>query len=66
LVGKPEGKRPLGIPRYRREVIIRIDLRKTDGRWQLDSSGLGYGPVAGSCEHGNEHLIFIKDREFLD
>jgi hypothetical protein len=32
----------------------------------LNSSGLGKGPVAGSCEHGNEHLGFIKGREFLD
>jgi hypothetical protein len=21
---------------------------------ELDSAGLGYGPVAGFCEHGNE------------
>jgi hypothetical protein len=27
LVGKPEGKRPLGIPRRRRENGIRMDLR---------------------------------------
>jgi hypothetical protein len=27
LVGKPEGKRPLGRPRYRWEDGIRIDLR---------------------------------------
>jgi hypothetical protein len=26
LVGKPEGKRPLGIPRHRREDGIRMDL----------------------------------------
>jgi hypothetical protein len=30
LVGKPEGKRPLGRPRRRWEVWIRIDLRETD------------------------------------
>jgi hypothetical protein len=34
------------------------------GRCGLDTSGSGYGPVAGSCEHGNEPLRFIK--EFLD
>jgi hypothetical protein len=28
LVGKPEGKRPLGRPRRRGEVDIRIDLRE--------------------------------------
>jgi hypothetical protein len=29
LVGKPEGKRPLGIPRRRWEDGIRMDLRET-------------------------------------
>jgi hypothetical protein len=28
LVGKPEGKRPLGIPRHRLEDGIRMDLRE--------------------------------------
>jgi hypothetical protein len=28
LVGKPEGKRPLGRPRYRWEDGIRMDLRE--------------------------------------
>jgi hypothetical protein len=28
LVGKPEGKRPLGIPRRRWEDYIKMDLRK--------------------------------------
>jgi hypothetical protein len=28
LVGKPEGKRPLGRPRYRWEDEIRMDLRE--------------------------------------
>jgi hypothetical protein len=30
LVGKPEGKRPLGIPRRRWEDGIRMDLREID------------------------------------
>jgi hypothetical protein len=29
LVGKPEGKRPLGRPRHRWENGIRMDLRET-------------------------------------
>jgi hypothetical protein len=34
LVGKPEGKRPLGRPRRRWEDGIRMDLRETDwGVW---------------------------------
>jgi len=32
----------------------------------LDSSGSGQGPVAGSCEHGNEPSDSIKGWEFLD
>jgi hypothetical protein len=30
LVGKPEGKRPLGKPRHRWEDGIRMDLREID------------------------------------
>jgi hypothetical protein len=30
------------------------------------SSGSGYGPVAGSCEHGNEPSASTKGGEFLD
>jgi hypothetical protein len=35
LVGKPEGKRPLGRPRRRWEDGIRMDLRETglEGAW---------------------------------
>jgi hypothetical protein len=36
------------------------------GRCGLDVAGSGYGPVAGSCEHGNEFSGSIKDGEFLD
>jgi hypothetical protein len=31
LVGKPEGKRPLGRPRYKWVVNIRMDLGEWDG-----------------------------------
>jgi hypothetical protein len=31
LMVKPEGKRPLGRPRHRREDGIRMDLRQTGG-----------------------------------
>lgn len=27
---------------------------------------IGYGPVVGSCQHGNEPLRSIKGRDFLD
>jgi hypothetical protein len=32
----------------------------------MDSSGTEQEPIAGYCEHGNELLGSIKDREFLD
>jgi len=33
LVGKPEGKRPLGRPRYRWEDNIKMDLQEVGGGW---------------------------------
>jgi hypothetical protein len=39
LVGKPEGKRPLGRPRGRREDNIRMDLQEV-GSWYEDWIGL--------------------------
>jgi hypothetical protein len=33
---------------------------------RFDSSGSGYGPLAGYCENGNELLDSIKVREFCD
>jgi hypothetical protein len=39
LVGRPEGKRPLGRPRRRWEDNIKLDLRETGVDWgELDSS----------------------------
>lgn len=32
----------------------------------LDSPGSEYGPVTGSCGHGNELSDPIKDREFIN
>jgi hypothetical protein len=32
----------------------------------LNSFGLGYGPVGGSCEHGNEPSGSIKCWEILE
>jgi hypothetical protein len=39
LVGKPEGKRPLGIPRHRWEYNIRMDLQEV-GCGGMDWIGL--------------------------
>jgi hypothetical protein len=41
LVGKPEGKRPLGRPRRRREDGIRMDFRETGGGCELESTSSG-------------------------
>jgi hypothetical protein len=55
LVGKPEGNIPLGRPRRRWEVGIRMDLREIGlGGCGLDSTGSGQGPVAGCGECGDE------------
>jgi hypothetical protein len=55
LLGKPEGKRPLGRPRRRWEDEIRMDHREIGlGGCGLDSTVSGQGPVAGCCECGDE------------
>jgi hypothetical protein len=42
LVGKPDGKRPLGRPRRRREDNIKMDLKRDRMEWYgLDRSGSG-------------------------
>ena len=40
LVGNPEGKRPLGLPR-RRRIILRWIFRKWDVGYGLDRAGSG-------------------------
>ena len=42
LVGKPEGKKPLGRPRRRLEDNIKMDLQGSwRGSWGLDGVGSG-------------------------
>ena len=66
LVGKPEGKRPLGRPKHRWEDNIKMVLQEVGcGRYGLDLAGSGYGQVAGTCECGNEPSGSIKCGEFL-
>jgi hypothetical protein len=44
-----------------------MDLRKIGwGSCGLDSSGLGQGPVAVYCYHGNESSDSIKGGEFVE
>jgi len=67
LVGKPEGKRPLGRPTCRWEYNIEMDLQEVGcGGHGLDRAASGWGQVAGTCECGNEPSGSIKWGEFLD
>jgi hypothetical protein len=36
------------------------------GRCGLDATGSGQGPVGGSCELSNEHLVSVKGKGFPD
>jgi hypothetical protein len=67
LVGKPEGKRPLGRPRRRWENNVKVDLQELGCEF-MDWIELAQdrGQVAGTCECGNEPSGSIKWGEFLD
>jgi hypothetical protein len=55
LMGKPEGKRPLGRPRRRWEDGIRMDLgRIGPGSVNWIQLAQERDPVVGSCEYGDE------------
>jgi hypothetical protein len=62
LVGKPEGKRPLGRPRRRWVDNIEMDVIEI-GRGCVDWFNLAKG--GGSCEHGNEPSGSIKFLQVL-
>jgi hypothetical protein len=67
MVGIPEEKRSIERTRHWWDDKIRMDLREVG--WEkcgLDSCCLGWRPVAGSSEHGNESSVSIKGGEFLD
>ena len=67
LVGKPDGKRALGIPRRRWEDNIKMDLQEV-GRGCGDWMELAQDRDRwrGACEYGNELWGSIKCGEFLD
>jgi hypothetical protein len=60
LMGKREGKRPMGRPRRRWEDNVKMDLREVWGR-----CGWGQGQVAGTCEYGEELSSFKNAGNFL-
>jgi hypothetical protein len=65
LVGKPDGKRPLGRPRRIWEGNIIMELQAVGLEQGMDLSG-SQGQVAGSCECGNEPPDSIKCAVSLD
>ena len=67
LLGKAEGKRPLGRPKRRWVDNIRMDLQEV-GCGYMDWIGLAQDKtqVAEACECGNETSGSVKCREFLD
>jgi len=67
LVGKPEGKRPIGRPRRRWEDNIKMDLQ------EVECGGVDWIELAQDrdrwrafCEFRNEHSGSLKCGEFLD
>ena len=63
LVGKREGRRPLGRPRRRWADNIRMDLQEV-GCGYMDWIGLAQ--YRDACECGNEPSGSVKCVEFLD
>jgi hypothetical protein len=64
--GMPEEDRPLAGPSSRCKNNIEIDLRNVVRGCGLDSFGSGWGPLACSCEHGNELSDYMKGEKYLD
>ena len=60
LVGKPEGRRPMGRPRRRWVDNIRMDLQEGGCGLAQDRQ------VADGCECGDEPWGSVKCGEFLD
>jgi hypothetical protein len=65
LVGKQEGKKPLGRLWHRWADNIKMDLTKWDGRMWNGLIGSGSGAVAASCEHMNEPSRSTECWEFI-
>jgi hypothetical protein len=64
LVGKPEGRRPLGRPRRRWEDNIKKDLREVG--WGAWTGSIWLRTGTGSCVYGDEPSDSIKCGEFLE
>ena len=67
LMGKPEGKRPLGRPRRRWEDNIKMDIQEVGGGcgdWMELAQDVDRW--RGTCEYGDEPSGSRKCGEFLD
>jgi len=64
LVGRPEGKRPLGRPRHRWRVILKWIFKK----WDVEAwtGFIWFRTGTESCECGNEPSGSVKCGEFRD
>jgi len=62
LVGRPEGKRPLGIPRRKWENNMKMYLQEVGWKVLTGLIWLRIGTGVGSCECGNEIFGFHNKR----
>jgi hypothetical protein len=46
-------------------IIFKLIQKRVCG-CGVNSSGLGYGPVAVTCRHGNELTVSVTGREYVD
>jgi hypothetical protein len=65
LVGKPEGKRPLGRPSLRWEDNIKMDFQEVGGVVRTGWSWLRIGQVAGTCGYDEGLWGSINAGNFL-
>jgi len=65
LVGRSEGKRPLGRPRRRWEDNIKMDFKEIGIDGGTGFGWLRIGAVAGFYEHGDEPSSFIRKRDIF-
>jgi hypothetical protein len=57
VVGKPEGKGPLGRPRSRWEDGIRMNLKEIGWRCKMDPVSSVQGLVEDPCDYGDEPSV---------
>jgi hypothetical protein len=65
LVGRPEGRRPLGRPRRRWEDKIKMDIRERGVMGRTGFSWLRIGSSDGLCEHGDEPSGSIRRQDIF-